>query len=1726
VADDLRVIVDADADPLVRELKRAGVGVRGFGSAVTSQSRGARAFSAALDKQRESLRGLATFSKHAAFAIGGGLTLAIGHAIKTGAEFESQMARVKAVTSASGAEMDELRKLALKLGADTKFSAGEAAEAMYELASAGFDVRETAKALPGTLSLAAASGIDLASAAEISSNALRGFGLASAKSTHVSDVLAKSVNTSSVEMEDLQLSLKYIGPVARVTGQSFESMIAAVSLMGDAGIKGEQAGTSLRGGLLRLVKPTKQVMEGLKVLGVSVEDLQGPNGLLPLPQLVGKLQDGMQGLSKAEQAHALASVFGNEALSGMLTVVEAGPAKLARLAKEFDHSNGASAKAAKTMNDTVKGSFDQLKGSIETFEIGLFEHFSEPLKRSLLDATRFVNVEGERLQAALDAAMATPEFKSGDFSEKLDILADALGEEWRSSGLQEKITEGLVNAFNFALPRIAEAAGRSAVTVAETFASGFLKSDVLGKLVIGAWLFTKLGGFAALRAAGTKAGAQVSIGMQEAITAQQVGAGVGTTASRRTGSRTIPTRRAFPPPSRPIIPTPIVTPEVDLPDGIRKGLEWGKSFLKGFGASMLIGGGIAGALAPADGLEAKMQNIASGMTFGIVPEAGPSLGSQLAISAAEGFDEHFGPNVSAALRRHGTGRLEGFAQEIRRLIELAIQDGAEEAELKPLRERLQAVSGAVDLRLQVDDNLDSLRSGLIVRMQDIRKLFTENSRNIGLSWKAGSDGWRKATVQNMQGVVSAIKSGMAQGTIRTKVGQQEIAALLREIKLTRGDDPIGIAHGFADSWKKAGAVNRQAITEVKRDLAKMPKDSREAAQDAMLAMARAMESKGQLVKGSADRLRSALITKFGQTNKQLVGGMGGAVKGIAGLFDHLAGAVGEALQGLGLNVNAALKAFGVTKAVKFVVHTTSAAADAIGSAAGGLFDMITKAEGGFVPGNQKRDHVHALLGSKEAVLNVHQQPEVQQGLAVAKAMGIGRHGSLNELFSGVSRPNHLARGGMAGGSQAAKVPHPILSGPTLLAGLGQEGIDLGWKAAIAYLKEHAKAVSGGNIVEVGRSLQRMGYEVGEHPAFGGVGGVHVAGSDHYSGHAIDVNDDAPPYGHGSGEMASLDWLAPQLMKLPHRQIIWRNRDWDNGAPIGGHMDHLHLAMALGGFVQNLIRGMATGGWVKTGYTTYDVDGSGAGGNLMSGAGYAELGTATEGGSETGTGYIAQALGMSGELPFDFPLEVKIGSIGKIGTLFKRDRGYGQGDPYYSIDIHRLGWDEVGLTDNSKGDAWIRPADGENADSGTSDGESKRAEAKKVKAQREAHLKKLRKTVADAKTRPGKRGALWQLAEFWGEVGLFDKDTRQHMLESVRNAASQANPFGAIPILSNLADYLNSHVEVSGRELGDKSLADEIDRVREQGTKVGDRRRKKVLGKIAGRGLDKKRREMLLGLDGDIGRLDETIDIHGRLASAETGPAGSEYTDAETGDLIGLNQGLLGTLFRRRDLIQTISVDLAKRVLEVTEEIKAARPPESKTHWKLPGLLKNREEARSLIGEMHEALIDTQGTTGGGGRLFDTQMAIEELGAPKQSAVEENPAWTAAKEALLLQAQQNLALSQGETRVFGGFFRDLGVGVPFLGAYMQGTAGMRIGQTGLAMLHRDEQVVPDPKGPAGSQFAGAPVGGDGTPEITLVFADNSGQLVRLVDARVDGKIAKVNTQLGADARRRATAPGLT
>lgn len=404
-------------------------------------------------------------------------------AIKVGSDFESQMSRVKAISGATGEEFEQLKAQAMQLGADTSFSASQAAEGMENLAAAGFTTSEIMNAMPGLLNLAAASGEDLASSSDIAASTLRGFGLAASDAAHVADVLAANANRTNSSVADTGEAMKYIAPLARAAGLSLEETAAAIGIMANAGVNGSQAGTSLRGALSRLSKPTDDMAAAMDELGISFYDSNGK--MKSLTEQVGMLRQATEGMTDEQKNNYLVTLYGQEALSGMLALINEGEGSLGELTEAYRSCDGEAQKAAETMQDNLSGALEQLSGSAETLGLAFYNSVANNLKNAANTATESINnitdsfnngglneaiqtAGDEFANLAVEAASHAPEmvdtavdfieaFASGIALNKGRILG-AAGEmaESMASGLAELLPSKLQEPVEDAIDAVAE----------------------------------------------------------------------------------------------------------------------------------------------------------------------------------------------------------------------------------------------------------------------------------------------------------------------------------------------------------------------------------------------------------------------------------------------------------------------------------------------------------------------------------------------------------------------------------------------------------------------------------------------------------------------------------------------------------------------------------------------------------------------------------------------------------------------------------------------------------------------------------------------------------------------------------------------------------------------------------------------------------------------------------------------------------------------------------------------------------------------------------------------------------------------------------------------------------------------------------------------------------------------------------------------------------------------
>lgn len=289
--------------------------------------------------------------------------------IGTAANFEQAMSKVKAITNSSNEDMARLNETAQQLGATTQFSATQAAEAMSYLGMAGWKTDQIIAGMPDMLDLAAASGSDLATVADIVSDDLTAFGMSADQAGHMADVMAAASTNANTNVEMMGMTFKYAGAVAGALGYSLEDVSIATGLMANAGIKADQAGTSLRAIMTRLIDPPKDAADALNTLGISAINADG--SVKPFRQTIMELREKFQGLSQSEKAQMASSIAGTDAMSGFLAVVNASDSDFNTLANAIDNADGASKQMANTMNDNAKGGAIQLQSAIEGVSIAI-----------------------------------------------------------------------------------------------------------------------------------------------------------------------------------------------------------------------------------------------------------------------------------------------------------------------------------------------------------------------------------------------------------------------------------------------------------------------------------------------------------------------------------------------------------------------------------------------------------------------------------------------------------------------------------------------------------------------------------------------------------------------------------------------------------------------------------------------------------------------------------------------------------------------------------------------------------------------------------------------------------------------------------------------------------------------------------------------------------------------------------------------------------------------------------------------------------------------------------------------------------------------------------------------------------------------------------------------------------------------------------------------------------
>lgn len=387
--------------------------------------------------------------------VAAGVTISAGAGIadtvKTYADFEAAMSEVKAISGATSEEFAQLTEKANQMGAVTKFTASESAEAFKYMAQAGWDAKEMMDGIEGLMSLAAASGEDLGTTSDIVTDALTAFGMSAKESGRFADVMAMAANATNTDVAKMGDTFKYVAPVAGALGYSIEDTAVAIGLMANNGIKASQAGTSLRSLLTNLTHPVGQAEDAINDLGISITNADG--SVKPLSQTLQELRSKFSALSEAERAQYAAMLAGQEGMSGLLAIVNASDQDFADLTEQINNSSGAAQEMADIMMDNLSGKFELFTGALDSMKMSLGEKFKPYLmealdwltdkvpdvENALLTAMNSFDRFVDKTKSKIDEFTATDEWKNADLFGKINIAWDELVAEpfsdwWNGSG--------------------------------------------------------------------------------------------------------------------------------------------------------------------------------------------------------------------------------------------------------------------------------------------------------------------------------------------------------------------------------------------------------------------------------------------------------------------------------------------------------------------------------------------------------------------------------------------------------------------------------------------------------------------------------------------------------------------------------------------------------------------------------------------------------------------------------------------------------------------------------------------------------------------------------------------------------------------------------------------------------------------------------------------------------------------------------------------------------------------------------------------------------------------------------------------------------------------------------------------------------------------------------------------------------------------------------------------
>ena len=310
-------------------------------------------------------------------------------AVKTAADFDSEMSKVSAISGATGDDFDQLRAKAREMGAKTKFSASEAASAMEYMAMAGWKTGDMLNGIEGIMNLAAASGEDLATTSDIVTDALTAFGLSAADSGHFADILAAASSNANTNVSMMGETFKYCAPIAGALGFSAEDTAEAIGLMANSGIKASQAGTSLRTIMNSLSGEVTFVGKNIGEVTIATSNADG--SMRSLNDILADCRVAFSGLSESEKAAHAEALVGKNAMSGFLALMNSSETDINKLRGAIENCDGASESMAETMQDNLNGQLTILKSQLEELAISFGDILMPTIRKIVSAVQQFVD---------------------------------------------------------------------------------------------------------------------------------------------------------------------------------------------------------------------------------------------------------------------------------------------------------------------------------------------------------------------------------------------------------------------------------------------------------------------------------------------------------------------------------------------------------------------------------------------------------------------------------------------------------------------------------------------------------------------------------------------------------------------------------------------------------------------------------------------------------------------------------------------------------------------------------------------------------------------------------------------------------------------------------------------------------------------------------------------------------------------------------------------------------------------------------------------------------------------------------------------------------------------------------------------------------------------------------------------------------------------------------------